>query len=415
MAPRTNLKSALAVAGICGLIALAAYPIVIVPLQDRSTREAPAGGFSKGSMWSSVDAAARSKQHNVCNSSSGTAAAAAALARQLSGKQQVQAARWVATAAGGSPEQLAAALSKARRMAGPVGLLAGVFGSIVGVGGGVVIVPAIVSACKTIPQRVVSGTSLAAVLATALSSAYTYSSAGCVELGAAALISPAAMLTAPFGARLTSRLDCAALRRILGYFLLAAAPLVPLKAYLLHAAEAEGGSQGSTRAGQAEADVSNSGSSDGGGGSGRTRVEAQNSPGSSEGPAAALEGLTFPGPATAAALLATGAVAGVASGLLGVGGGLIVTPLLALTMPYPQSTVLGTSLLSMIPPASAALAQHHRQGNVDWRMAATLAVGTAIGSVAGSSAAVHAPPGWLELAFCLCMAFLGRKTLATAK
>lgn len=62
MAPITNVKSALAVAGICGLIALAAYPIVIVPLQDRSTREAPAGGFSKGSMWSSVDAAARNKQ-----------------------------------------------------------------------------------------------------------------------------------------------------------------------------------------------------------------------------------------------------------------------------------------------------------------------------------------------------------------
>lgn len=79
-------------------------------------------------------------------------------------------------------------------------------------------------------RRVVSGTSLAAVLATALSSAYTYSAAGCVELGAAALISPAAMLTAPLGARLTSRLDCTALRRILGYFLLAAAPLVPLKA-----------------------------------------------------------------------------------------------------------------------------------------------------------------------------------------
>jgi hypothetical protein len=43
------------------------------------------------------------------------------------------------------------------------------------------------------------------------------------------LISPAAMLTAPLGARLTARLNCTALRRILGYFLLAAAPLVPLK------------------------------------------------------------------------------------------------------------------------------------------------------------------------------------------
>lgn len=76
----------------------------------------------------------------------------------------------------------------------------------------------------------VSGTSLAAVVSTALASAYTYSTQGCVDLAAASLISPAAMLTAPLGARLTARLDCAALRRILGYFLLAAAPMVPIKA-----------------------------------------------------------------------------------------------------------------------------------------------------------------------------------------
>lgn len=73
-----------------------------------------------------------------------------------------------------------------------------------------------------------------------------------------------------------------------------------------------------------------------------------------------LDSLEFPPPAKAALLVATGAVAGVASGLLGVGGGLIVTPLLAMTMPYSQATVLGTSLLSMIPPATAALVQHRR-------------------------------------------------------
>ena len=78
-------------------------------------------------------------------------------------------------------------------------------------------------------HRVVSGTSLAAVLATAVTSAYTYSAQGCVDPGAALLIAPAALLTAPLGARLTARLDCTALRRILGYFLLAVAPMVPLK------------------------------------------------------------------------------------------------------------------------------------------------------------------------------------------
>ena len=84
--------------------------------------------------------------------------------------------------------------------------------------------------CGPPTHRVVSGTSLVAVVATALTSAYVYSAEGRVDAAAALLISPAAMLTAPMGARLASRLDCAALRRTLAFFLLAAAPLVPLKA-----------------------------------------------------------------------------------------------------------------------------------------------------------------------------------------
>jgi uncharacterized membrane protein YfcA len=48
-------------------------------------------------------------------------------------------------------------------------------------------------------------------------------------------------------------------------------------------------------------------------------------------------------------------------------------------------------------------------------MAAALAAGTALGSVAGSTVAVQAPPGYLEAAFCIGMLFLGRKTLQTAR
>jgi uncharacterized membrane protein YfcA len=44
-------------------------------------------------------------------------------------------------------------MRKARRMSPGTGLVAGLFGSVVGVGGGVVIVPMIVGACRSIPQR----------------------------------------------------------------------------------------------------------------------------------------------------------------------------------------------------------------------------------------------------------------------
>ena len=44
-------------------------------------------------------------------------------------------------------------------------------------------------------------------------------------------------------------------------------------------------------------------------------------------------------------LALTGTVAGLASGLLGIGGGTIVTPALALFLPLSQATVVGTSLV----------------------------------------------------------------------
>lgn len=47
----------------------------------------------------------------------------------------------------------------------------------------------------------------------------------------------------------------------------------------------------------------------------------------------------------------------------------------------------------MVAPSCVGLAQHARLGNVDWRMAAGLAAGTALGSFAGSKMAVDAPTG----------------------
>lgn len=114
-------------------------------------------------------------------------------------------------------------------------------------------------------------------------------------------------------------------------------------------------------------------------------------------------------------LAATGIVAGFASGLLGIGGGTIVTPLLALCTGLPQMTVVGTSLAGMVAPSGMALAQHARLGNVDWRMAAALAAGSYIGSLSGSQLVLQAPPFLLEMCFATGMAFLGHKTLAVAR
>ena len=53
----------------------------------------------------------------------------------------------------------------------------------------------------------------------------------------------------------------------------------------------------------------------------------------------------------------------------GIGGGTIVTPLMALTTGLAHQTVLGTSLAAMVVPSLVAMGQHARLGNIDWLMA----------------------------------------------
>ena len=298
--------------------------------------------------------------------------------------------------------------AKAVAMAGPLGLVAGMFGSVVGVGGGVLIVPAITSAVP-IPQRVVTGTSLIAVLSTAGVATYNFSHAGLVDPTAAAILGGSAMLSAPFGARLTTKLDCVQLRRILAYFLLCAAPLVPLKAAVFHyRGDGDGDGDGEEGDGTNGDGHWTSGGGDGGGWRAAGGEEDATSP-----PSASTQ--KFDAVEAAPKLAAIGVTAGLASGLLGIGGGTIVTPLLALVSPLPQAAVLGTSLLAMLPPSAVALLQHRALGNVDVRMGAALAVGTALGGAVGSGMAVDAPRGALEAVFFCGMLFLSRRTFATIR
>ncbi len=70
-----------------------------------------------------------------------------------------------------------------------------------------------------------------------------------------------------------------------------------------------------------------------------------------------------------------GAAVGLAIGLTGVGGGSLMTPLLLL-FGYPAPVAIGTDLLyAAITKAGGALS-HHRQGNVDWHIVRSLAIGS---------------------------------------
>ena len=78
-----------------------------------------------------------------------------------------------------------------------------------------------------------------------------------------------------------------------------------------------------------------------------------------------------------------GAAAGVVSGLLGVGGGILFVPALTLVLSMSQLKAEATSLLAIIPVALVGAARQYRYGHVRLRDAAVLSALSALGVLGG--------------------------------
>lgn len=84
-------------------------------------------------------------------------------------------------------------------------------------------------------------------------------------------------------------------------------------------------------------------------------------------------------------LLVTGLLAGVMSGLLGIGGATIVIPILVIIYGVNQHLAQGTTLAMMVPPIGLLAAWHYwKHGNVNIGWAALLVVGFFIGGLIGA-------------------------------
>ena len=90
------------------------------------------------------------------------------------------------------------------------------------------------------------------------------------------------------------------------------------------------------------------------------------------------------------AAVALGLAAGVVSGLLGVGGGLLFVPTL-LALGLSQRSAEATSLLAILPTVAVGAWRQHRYGNVRWRAALVVGV-TSIAGVVGGVLAAEALP-----------------------
>lgn len=225
-----------------------------------------------------------------------------------------------------------------------IGLASGAFGGLVGLGGGVIAVPLMVSFLKLSQHKAVA-TSLVMVVFTGLTGALTYATQGSVDWLAALLIFPTAMVTANLGARYANALPEWKLKRVFGWYLVVIALSLILKPYIPHVEEP-------------------------------------------------LQGWVRVIP-----LVLTGMAAGFASGLMGVGGGTIIVPIMVLLVGLEQHTAQGTSLLAMVPSAIVGSITHYRYGNVDQPSLPGLIVGIMAGAFVSSLVANHLPEFWLRMVF----------------
>lgn len=194
-----------------------------------------------------------------------------------------------------------------------IGLAAGLLSGLFGIGGGTIIVPAL-ALWLGMPQKLAAGTSVAAILPTAVVGAISYAAQGHVDWTAAIALAVGIVAGAQLGTYLLARLPVKAIQWAFMIFLL----FVIVSLWFVVP--------------QREDQIA----------------------------------ITVP---TALLLVLTGFVTGILSGVLGVGGGIIVVPVLMFFFGSNDLVAKGSSLVMMIPGSISGTLGNRRRGNIDLRAA----------------------------------------------
>lgn len=269
--------------------------------------------------------------------------------------------------ANASPERIPD-IRRFRVTAFVLGWVAGLLSALLGIGGGLIMVPGMALLLHLRQQRAVA-TSLAVIIPTALIAAYRYHQEA-VEKGAPGLdlavigwLALGGVFGGVLGAIIANLIGAKQLRRVFGVFVILVG-LVML-----------------TRLNQ----VTGMGA----------RV-----------PMDALR---------AAQMVGLGTLVGVLSGLLGVGGGLVMVPALALLLGYDQHLAQGTSLAVIIPVSLSGTLIHFLKGNVIWSFGFWLSIGSVLGAWLAGGWVHNIPSGTLRIMFALFMLGVGLSMLRTKR
>lgn len=231
-----------------------------------------------------------------------------------------------------------------------LGLFAGFLSGMFGVGGGLIIVPGLM-AVVGFTQKMASGTSLATIVPLASVGVISYATHGSVSWLGALLLAVGAMAGAQLGTWLLARIRVKLLRLVFIGFILAAIVslfvVIPSRDAVLT--------------------------------------------------------ITW---VSAIELLVLGVITGTLSGLLGVGGGIIVVPALMLVFGASDLIAKGTSLLMMIPAAVVGTVSNSKRKMVDLRAAAIVGIPACGTTFLGSQTAGIVSPRLANILFAAFMLFI---------
>jgi uncharacterized protein len=244
-----------------------------------------------------------------------------------------------------------------------LGLTVGVLVGLLGIGGGIILVPAMVYLLG-FDQHLAQGTSLLILLPPiGIGALREYWRTGEVDLRAGIFCAIGFLLGGYLGGRIAVPLPSRDLRGIFGFFLVFSASFLWMK----------------------------------------TRSKTANSQSSGSNEVLKLK--------TAHQILGITLVAafcGVAAGMVGIGGGVLLVPLLGIFFGFTQHRAQGTSLIALIPPTGLlAFIEYAKHGYVDWRTGLLLIPGVFFGGIVGGRLARRLHPVRMRQVFACLMLLLG--------